>query len=497
MIFRAAQVLCLLAVSFYLVVAERDTSPFATTATPSRWANQAKLTLGHYVKQLHSQMDQPKQKKAASAGEQVKARKLRQQKDLSFPAPPPSSQGTSPFSGSIPSPPPAEMYQSFRCCNSTIVMDLHLYSEGEGCAGKPFRSVLITMEPNPGCFPGSTHQLCPMGGTGSLFYRVYGTGTNCTSAEFLDFPFPQCALQEDHDSDDDEDTSSGSNSPESGTDDNDDEGPPECAKDCAGVAEMSYLDMVSMCTLVREWENSSCMDDCNATELVIIAEPMAVCAPRNETDHSMNETECSIPSNSFGRFDPGYIQTMPNEGSVTFTTAFSELSMESMTNQTFLYGFYSSIIFVTASAAGVPINNVTIDSMRDGSLIIDTSVQMPNPKQRAFFRSFLSSSSYPGGTIYSNLTQDYGPSEVVAVVPETGQPIVAPTSQPPTAAPTATNATLAPNVQSPTDNATSAGFDEIIAFIPSSATTAVPQPCGLSILAAATLLGLSVSVLAW
>jgi hypothetical protein len=32
-------------------------------------ANKAKLSLGHYVKQLHSQMDQLKQKTAASAGE--------------------------------------------------------------------------------------------------------------------------------------------------------------------------------------------------------------------------------------------------------------------------------------------------------------------------------------------------------------------------------------------------------------------------------------------
>jgi hypothetical protein len=109
-------------------------------------------------------------------GEQVKARKLRQQKDD-------SSQGTSPSSGS----PPAEVYQSFRCCNSTIVLEMYaqyqnldLNSEGEGCAGEPSFSGSVTMDlfsGFSGCQPGNFEMVCPMGGTGSPFVRAYGNGT--------------------------------------------------------------------------------------------------------------------------------------------------------------------------------------------------------------------------------------------------------------------------------------------------------------------------------
>ena len=101
-----------------------------------------------------------------ASGEQVKARKLRQQKE--------SSQGTSPSSGSSPAPLPAEVYLSLRCCNSTLVVDI--YSEDEGCAGEPSSSF-----PVPDLFSGcqdNFETVCPMGGTGSPFVRVYGNGTH-------------------------------------------------------------------------------------------------------------------------------------------------------------------------------------------------------------------------------------------------------------------------------------------------------------------------------
>ena len=96
--------------------------------------------------------------------------------------------------------------------------------------------------------------------------------------------------------------SSGSDSTESGTDDSDDEGPPECVKDCVGLAELDFADVFVMCTLLREWNNSSCLGDCNATELVVIAEPMAICAPRTSPYRTLRTgTELHLPESSVSR----------------------------------------------------------------------------------------------------------------------------------------------------------------------------------------------------
>ena len=96
--------------------------------------------------------------------------------------------------------------------------------------------------------------------------------------------------------------SSGSDSTESGTDDSDDEGPPECVKDCVGLAEWDSADVFAMCTLLREWNNSSCLGDCNATELDVIAEPMANCAPRTSPYRTLRTgTELHLPESSVSR----------------------------------------------------------------------------------------------------------------------------------------------------------------------------------------------------
>jgi len=175
----------------------------------------------------------------------------------------------------------------------------------------------------------------------------------------------------------------------------------------------------------------------------------------------LSETSSSTP-------EAASPETAPAEVFVAVTTAFSELSMEAMLNMTFRSGFLSSFKNSTATAAGVPTSSVTVHDMRAGSVIVDASVQIPDPSQRATFHSLLSTSNTT--TIYSNLAQDYGESEVISVKLVT----LAPTSQPPTDAPT------------------SARFDSAKT---SGGTTAFPLPCTLSILVAATLLGLCSSVI--
>jgi len=153
-------------------------------------------------------------------------------------------------------------------------------------------------------------------------------------------------------------------------------------------------------------------------------------------------------------------ETMPAEVFVAVTTAFSALSIEAMFNRTFRSGFLSLFKNRTASAAGVPASHVTVHDMRAGSVIVDASVHIPDPSQRANFHSLLSTSKTL--LIYSALVQDYGQSEVIAVKLLTAAPTSA-------------------------ANFTSSDM--------SGGTTTVPLPCTLSILVAAALLGVYSSVL--
>jgi hypothetical protein len=104
-----------------------------------------------------------------ASGEQVEARKLRQQKDDSSPVT--SSSGVSPSASAS-----VSVYQSFRCCNSTLVLEQYISLFGEGCAGEPFFSFPISTDQIPDCT--NNYQMrCPAGGTGNPFLRAYGNGT--------------------------------------------------------------------------------------------------------------------------------------------------------------------------------------------------------------------------------------------------------------------------------------------------------------------------------
>lgn len=116
---------------------------------------------------------------------------------------------------------------------------------------------------------------------------------------------------------------------------------------------------------------------------------------------------------------------------------------------------------------------MTVHDMRAGSVIVDASVHIPDPSQRANFHSLLSTSKTL--LIYSALVQDYGQSEVIAVKLLTAAPTYAPASASTTDAPTSAA------------NFTSSDM--------SGGTTTVPLPCTLSILVAAALLGVYSSVL--
>jgi len=322
MSFRVAQVICLLAVSFNLVMAGRDTS-----AIPIKRANNSKLNFGHHMKQLHSQMDRLKQKVSGLAGEQVEARKLQQEEIECFAGSCPTGQfcnmeytarrrlqqqadgfcescfssdsgncynqglplagelncnsscsSTASYDSSFPLL-SSSTFSRWRCCNSTIVQEQFL--DGE-CAGEPVSSYSFLVDEMPMCQDNIQMQ-CPEGGTGNVMLRVFPPGTSCMTDEFIDIPHPQCEAL-----DDDSGSESGRLS-----------SLPACMMDCPGIAELrddAEEDVFALCTAVRELMATSCLNDCNAAETAILAEVVAFCMPANETDHTVNDLECFIPS---------------------------------------------------------------------------------------------------------------------------------------------------------------------------------------------------------
>eukprot|EP00242_Pyramimonas_sp_CCMP2087_P002871 CAMPEP_0198230160 /NCGR_PEP_ID=MMETSP1445-20131203/114511_1 /TAXON_ID=36898 /ORGANISM="Pyramimonas sp., Strain CCMP2087" /LENGTH=1167 /DNA_ID=CAMNT_0043910675 /DNA_START=104 /DNA_END=3607 /DNA_ORIENTATION=- len=334
--FRAAQVICLLAVFFNLVMAGRDTSLFATAAIPIGRAYNSKLNFGHHMKRLNSQTDRLRQKVSVLAGEQVVARKLQQEEidcfygscpagqfcNMDYTArrrlqqqadgfcescfnsdpgncynrglPPAgevdcdSSCSSTPSYDSLFPPLSSSTFFRWRCCNFIIVEEE--FSDEE-CAGEPFSSYGILMDQMPSCSD-NVQMRCPAGGTGDVMLRAYPSGTDCMADEFIDIPHPQCVAKDD-------DFGSESRS--------DDSPPPACMMDCPGFAELwedVEEDIFATCTAERKLMATSCLNDCDAIETIIVTERVAFCMPVNETDHTVTETECFIPNYNSPSGDP-------------------------------------------------------------------------------------------------------------------------------------------------------------------------------------------------
>jgi len=139
----------------------------------------------------------------------------------------------------------------------------------------------------------------------------------------------------------------------------------------------------------------------------------------------------------------GNTETTPEENLVAVTTSFSDLSMDAMVDKTFRDGFIDAFKTSTAAAAGVNKSYVTVHGMRAGSVVVDASVEIPDPAQRTTFATVLSAPE-TAATVFSALATDYGAAEVLEVKEVTSTPTAAPTTSapsmpgaaPPTAAPT-------------------------------------------------------------
>ena len=159
---------------------------------------------------------------------------------------------------------------------------------------------------------------------------------------------------------------------------------------------------------------------------------------------------------------------------------------------TFRTGFFSSFKTSTANVAGVPTSYVTVHDLRADSVVVDASVQIPDPSQRATFHSLLSS---PDTTVYSDLAQDYGKFSVISVELLTA----APTSQfPPymtnAPAPTEPGAGFPP--PPPGVPPAVPGFDSTIFSMSGTSVSARSLGSNIYILVAATLLALCSSAMA-
>lgn len=187
----------------------------------------------------------------------------------------------------------------------------------------------------------------------------------------------------------------------------------------------------------------------------------------------------------------GNTDTTPDENLVAVTTSFSDLSMDAMVDKTFRDGFIDAFKTSTAAAAGVNTSYVTVHGMRPGSVVVDASVEIPDPTQRASFATVLSAPE-TAATVFSALATDYGAAEVLEVKAVTS----APTATPTTAAPTSPGA--APPTAAPTAALTAAPTAAPTSFMLGPTTTTNSQGTkaagALSVVAAALLVVLAAAL---
>lgn len=148
----------------------------------------------------------------------------------------------------------------------------------------------------------------------------------------------------------------------------------------------------------------------------------------------------------------------PEENLVAVTTSFSDLSMDAMVDKTFRDGFIDAFKTSTAAAAGVNKRYVTVHGMRAGSVVVDASVEIPDPAQRTTFATVLSAPE-TAATVFSALATDYGAAEVLEVKAVTSTP----TAAAPTAAPTTSPTSLGPTTSTNSEGTKASGALSFVA----------------------------------